>query len=192
MDIIDAPALNIRIIKVGRYFKIYEILPDCMLPNINVGDVILSIGHWEINSGISMEDLDDILQEPEHSIQVLKYRTAVSRDSRALQRTVERVQDRALQRTVERVQEQVIRDLFLKFCFIVIFLMLFDNLNRYDIGIHLAELDVGICTFIHLIMKNQNAVLKALSILLQQNFQNCEVCLQLFVMFYKIQLPFRK
>ena len=83
MEIIDAPAFKIRINKVGRYFRIHDILPECILPNIQLGDVIVSIGHRNITNDLSLEALRHILQEHEDSIEVVKYKTAVQTHYRA-------------------------------------------------------------------------------------------------------------
>ena len=95
MEIINAPVYNIHISKKGRYFRIHEILLGCIIPNIQVGDVIVSIGRWEIDSDTSLEELDQIIQETGHEINVMQYRSAVAKDRRDLQR-------------ISRVQEQVI------------------------------------------------------------------------------------
>ena len=146
MEIIYAPAFKIRINKVGRYYRIYEILPECMLPNIQPGDVIVSIGHNEITGNISVEALHRILQESDDSIEVVKYRTAVARDNRTN-------------------NYAVVINGFLYFCFILYLTNVFHTFNRCNIGIHLAELAVVICTFIYLLRKKKNVVLKELSIL---------------------------
>lgn len=83
MEIIDAPAFKIRINKVGRYFRIHDILPECILPNIQLGDVIVSIGHRNITNDLSLEAIRHILQEHEDSIKVVKYGTAVQMHNRA-------------------------------------------------------------------------------------------------------------
>jgi hypothetical protein len=98
MEIIDVPHLKIRISKVGKYFRIHEILPDCMLPNIQAGDVIVSIGHLKINDDMLLENVEHTLQEPGHSIEIVKYRTLITREIRA-------------RNDVQRVHDQVIRDI---------------------------------------------------------------------------------
>ena len=180
MVIIDAPEFKIRINKVGKYYRIHEILPDCMLPNIQVGDVIVSIGRWIINEYMSLENLEHILQETGHLIKVVKYRTAQTRGNRARDE-------------VQRDHEQVIHDIVYLFLYFKAFLLiLFHTIKRYDIGIHLAELAVDICIFSHLNVKKQSVVLMALLILSELDFRNCDLCLQTFVISSKIQLLFPK